>query len=102
MSWQNPIKTVTLCFFETGHITDHYAAAEDAAALDRLVTFLQEARAVIVGLENFTAEEIQILRKAKGRDGHSLFALPQCFKGHGGGGRCARMCPLKFEAEKVA
>lgn len=102
MNWQNPIKTVTLCFYETGHIKDHYATAEDAVALDRLIAFLLDARAVIVGLENFSATEVDVLRRAKRPDGRPLFATNQCFQGHGAAGRCARLCPLKFEPGKVA
>jgi hypothetical protein len=91
MARENPIKTVRLCFVETGH---YFVAADDHGALDRLVAFLQDSDAVIADLEGFSDEENDVLRKAKGRDGHSLFSAPNCFVG-GNPNRCARICPPK-------
>ena len=103
MSWENPIKTVKLCFPETGRIRNRYDRAEDQEAVDRLATFVLECNAFIVGLENFSDAEIESLKAAKGPDGRSLFASPQCFMPEAnGGGRCARTCPLRSKSEKVA
>jgi hypothetical protein len=97
MSRENPIQTVRLCFVETWHLKEHFVAADDHGALDRLVAFLQDSDAVIADLEGFSDEENDVLRKAKGRDGHSLFSAPNFFVG-GNPNRCARICPLKESA----
>jgi hypothetical protein len=93
MAWENPTKMVRLCFFKTGWTKEHFALVADDDAAERLITFLQESDAVIVELENYSAEEIELLKKAKGRAGRSLFAVPGCFRGGPGlKAYCDRTC----------
>jgi hypothetical protein len=100
MAWENPIKTVRLCFFGTGHLKEHFTSAEDDGVVDRLVSFLRDSDAVIVDLENFTPDEVERLKGAEGRGGRSLFASTNCFarEDPNGRARCARLCPLKVDA----
>lgn len=100
MAWENPIKTVKLCFFETGHMREHFTTAEDDGVVERLVSFLRDSDAVIVDLENYTKEEIEKLKAAVGRGGRSLFASTNCFarEDPNGRARCARVCPLKSDS----
>lgn len=100
MNWENPIKVARICFHETGNIVEHFMSTEDHTAIDRLIAFLREGKAVIVGLEHFAEEEIQCLRSAESLDGLSLFASPGCY-GHWDAGlrqRCLRVCPLRLDA----
>jgi len=96
MTWENPIKIARLCFFRTGHSKEHFALADDTAAVQRLISFLQSSDAVIIELENYAAYEIEALRRARGRTGTSLFATPGCFRGRSGSKTyCDKACPLK-------
>jgi hypothetical protein len=99
MSWENPVKSARLCFFQTGHIKEHFMQAEDPQAAHNLIEFLKENDAVIVELENFTPAEVKLIEEAKGRFGRSLFAAPDChMKGKPGAGkRCLGICRLIHE-----
>lgn len=96
MTWENPIKIARLCFFRTGHSKEHFALADDTAAVERLISFLQSSDAVIVELENYAADEIETLKRARGRSGRSLVATPGCFRGWSRSKTyCKGACPLK-------
>lgn len=100
MNWDSPIKVARICFHETGNIVEHFISTDDDGAIDRLITFLRESKAIIVGLEHFAEQEIQHLRNADGRGGHSLFASPDCYGRWDAGlrQRCLRACPLRSGA----
>lgn len=97
MVWENPVKTIQICFFRTGHIVDHYVMANDGDVVAKFASFLRESDAVIVGLDGLSEDEIERLRKEEGRNGGSLFASPDCY-GHWESGlkkHCSRLCPLR-------
>jgi hypothetical protein len=96
MAWENPIKTIRLCFYQSGRQLE-YSTTKDAYVPGSLIAFLKETDAVIVELENFTDEEKEILHQAKGPQGRSLFASPACAGHTGYRSACARLCPLKNE-----
>jgi hypothetical protein len=98
MNWESPIKVARLCFHETGNIVDHFMSTDDPDAVDRLIAFLRESKALIVGLEHFAEAEIQRLRNADGQSGRSLFSLDGCYGNWDSGlrQRCLRLCPLRL------
>lgn len=97
MVWQSPVKTIQICFYETGHIIEHYVTADDPDAIKRLAQLLRETNAVIVGLEDLTEEDVQFLQNEERLGERPLFAAPECYGHWESSSRqhCARTCRLR-------
>lgn len=76
MVWENPIRKVDLCFSGEKQATFHFVNTKELKAVDELIAFVNKNDAIIIGLEEFTPDEIKALRTAQGRDGHPLLPVP--------------------------
>jgi hypothetical protein len=70
------IKTVDFCFSGAEQLQFHFLCDRERSAVDRVASFLQEANAVIIDLENFSDEDIETLRATMRFDGRALVATP--------------------------
>lgn len=93
----DPVKTVGICFFDTGCQAEYLIKADDYRSIDTLADFLIESKAVIISLENFSDAETRVLRERDKTRNGTIFASPDCFGHHclKRGYVCARACALK-------
>jgi hypothetical protein len=67
------IKSVRICFPETGSQREVLFPISDHVGLRALIAFLQESDAVAVEAENLSITEIDFLKKATDKQGRPLF-----------------------------
>ena len=71
------IKSVRVCFPETGSQREILFPISDHTGLRALVAFLQESDAVAVEAENLSITEIDFMKKATDKQGRPLFVGSQ-------------------------
>lgn len=91
------VKTVGLCFLQTGEQCEYFIKSDDEGPLDALVSFLAGSHALIISLENFTDEETRLLREKEATCGTEVFAPSDCFGRHSlrRGYECHAHCAFK-------
>lgn len=97
MSFADPIKTVGLCFLNTGCQAEYFLKADDERTLRALAPFLEQLKALVISLDGFSDEDTTLLKESAMRCGGSIFAPPECFGRHNlrRGYICSRACALR-------